>query len=53
MSQEVNHWLELTGVVILVIFLFRPRRKPPSHPLPSSDTALLLRRLLAHKTRAT
>jgi hypothetical protein len=49
MPQEVNHWIELTAVIMLAIYLFRPRRKPPSHPLPSGDARLLVRRLLAHK----
>ena len=49
MPQQVMHWIELTAAVILAVYLFRPRRKPPSHPLPSGDARLLLRRLLAHK----
>jgi hypothetical protein len=51
MPHHVNQWIELTVVVILALYLFRPRRKPPSHPMPSHDKALLLRRLLAHKRR--
>jgi hypothetical protein len=51
MPREVNHWIELTTVIMLAIYLFRPRRKPPSHSLPSADARLLVRRLLAHKKR--
>jgi hypothetical protein len=51
MPQQVVHWIELTVVVVLAIYLFRPRRKPPSHPLPSGDAALLLRRLLSRAGR--
>jgi hypothetical protein len=53
MPQQVVHWIELTVVFVLAVYLFRPRRKPPSHPLPSGDAALLLRRLLAHRRRAS
>ncbi len=53
MPQQVVHWIELTVVIILAVYLVRPRRRPPSHPLPSGDAALLLRRLPSNARRVT
>jgi len=36
-------------LLILAVLLFRPRRRPPAHPLPVDDSALLRRIRLLRK----
>ena len=47
MPHLVARWIEVTVLIVVALYLVRPRRKPPTHPVPSGDAALLLRRLLA------
>jgi hypothetical protein len=47
------HLEKVTMMIVLgvVVFLFRPRRKPPTHPLPVNDSGLLRVSRLLRKTR--
>ncbi|MGD1071509.1 MAG: hypothetical protein ABSB15_15310 [Bryobacteraceae bacterium] len=49
MPHQAARWIEITVLIVIAIYLVRPRRKPPTHPLPSGDAALLLRRLFARR----
>ena len=51
MPPQVVRWILITIAIVIAIYLYRPRRKPPTHPVPSGDAALLLRRLLSRAGR--